>query len=142
MAPRCPDSSDQIGAGDVVAACGSSGQGSGAAPEDDCVSTSPHEGESPSAGEASGPAPVSDHVRSGRYVTAAGIVALKGGVRRARPAETLDAGRKPPWLRVKLPSGPGFERVRGIVRAGKLHTVCAESKCPNILNNAGLDTEG
>ena len=40
-----------------------------------------------------------------------------------RPDHTLP-GRKPPWLRVKLPAGPGYTHMRGIVDDNKLHTVC------------------
>jgi len=39
---------------------------------------------------------------------------------------------KPEWLKVQLPSGPGFERVRDLLRNLKLHTVCEESRCPNV----------
>ncbi len=42
------------------------------------------------------------------------------------------AGRKPPWLRRRLPSGPDFERIRSLVDGSRLHTVCQEAKCPNI----------
>lgn len=41
-------------------------------------------------------------------------------------------GKKPPWLRRRLPSGPDFERVRSLVDGSNLHTVCQEAKCPNI----------
>jgi lipoic acid synthetase len=39
---------------------------------------------------------------------------------------------KPEWLKVKLPRGEGYERVKGIVRDTKLATVCEEARCPNI----------
>lgn len=42
------------------------------------------------------------------------------------------AKAKPKWLKRKLPTGPEFERVRGLLRNGRLHTVCQEAKCPNI----------
>lgn len=38
---------------------------------------------------------------------------------------------KPPWLKRRLPSGPEYERVRRLIRAGALHTVCQEAQCPN-----------
>ena len=41
-------------------------------------------------------------------------------------------GKKPPWLRRRLPSGPEFERIRSLVDGNRLHTVCQEAKCPNI----------
>ena len=40
--------------------------------------------------------------------------------------------RKPAWLKRRLPSGPGFEKVRALIDNCHLHTVCQESKCPNI----------
>ncbi len=43
-----------------------------------------------------------------------------------------DSTRKPEWLKVRLPHGEGFERVKGIVKRTKLATVCEEARCPNI----------
>ncbi len=40
-------------------------------------------------------------------------------------------GRKPDWFRQKLPTGPGYERIRRMLRQQSLHTVCQEAKCPN-----------
>jgi lipoic acid synthetase len=40
--------------------------------------------------------------------------------------------RKPAWLKRRLPSGPGFEKVRALIDNCHLHTVCQEAKCPNI----------
>ena len=42
--------------------------------------------------------------------------------------------RKPPWLRVRLPSTPqpGYLRTRDLVRGLRLHTVCEEAACPNV----------
>jgi len=39
---------------------------------------------------------------------------------------------KPHWIRRRLPSGPEYEKIRSMVREGKLHTVCQEAQCPNI----------
>ena len=39
---------------------------------------------------------------------------------------------KPDWLKVRLPHGEGYERVKAIVRRTKLATVCEEARCPNI----------
>ena len=39
---------------------------------------------------------------------------------------------KPEWLKVRLPHGEGYERVKGIVKQLKLATVCEEARCPNI----------
>jgi len=43
-----------------------------------------------------------------------------------------DSTRKPDWLKVRVPSGRGYEQVKGIVRELKLATVCEEARCPNI----------
>jgi lipoic acid synthetase len=40
--------------------------------------------------------------------------------------------RKPEWLRVKLPGGAEYHRVRNLMRQHGLHTVCEEAMCPNI----------
>ena len=39
---------------------------------------------------------------------------------------------KPDWLKVRVPGGPGYERVRDLLARLELNTVCAESRCPNI----------
>ncbi len=48
--------------------------------------------------------------------------------------------RKPEWLKVKLPSGENYERLRGIVKERGLHTVCQEAMCPNIAECWGVGT--
>jgi len=40
--------------------------------------------------------------------------------------------RKPDWLRVKLPVGPDYARVRTLVDNYKLHTICESGNCPNM----------
>jgi len=40
--------------------------------------------------------------------------------------------RKPPWLKVPFPGGPGYRRLKEVLRAAGLHTVCEEARCPNI----------
>lgn len=50
--------------------------------------------------------------------------------------ETLQAitrpPRHPPWLRVRAPTGEEFHRLKQLMRAHALHTVCEEARCPNI----------
>ena len=43
----------------------------------------------------------------------------------------IDA-RKPAWLRVGVPGGERYGRVRETLSGLKLHTVCAEAHCPNV----------
>ena len=40
--------------------------------------------------------------------------------------------QKPAWLKRRLPTGPAFEKVKGMIGRDGLHTVCQEAKCPNI----------
>ena len=40
--------------------------------------------------------------------------------------------RLPPWLKVKMPGGPNYLDLRGLLRDSRLHTVCEEAHCPNI----------
>jgi len=40
--------------------------------------------------------------------------------------------RKPDWLRVKLPIGKEYARVRKLVDNHKLHTICESGNCPNM----------
>jgi lipoyl synthase len=40
--------------------------------------------------------------------------------------------RRPPWIKVRAPSGEAFEHVQTLMRGQKLHTVCEEAQCPNI----------
>ena len=40
--------------------------------------------------------------------------------------------RRPEWLKVRLPGGPNYQELNGIMREQALHTVCEEARCPNI----------
>ena len=40
--------------------------------------------------------------------------------------------RKPDWLRVKLPIGEDYKRVRKLVDQYQLHTICQSGNCPNM----------
>lgn len=40
--------------------------------------------------------------------------------------------KKPNWLRVKLPTGEEYAKVRKIVETHKLHTICESGNCPNM----------
>ncbi len=47
---------------------------------------------------------------------------------------------KPEWLKVRLPSGPVFEQVKSTLHGLNLHTVCEESRCPNVAECWGSGT--
>jgi lipoic acid synthetase len=40
--------------------------------------------------------------------------------------------KKPDWLRVKLPTGENYLKVRSLVDKHKLHTICESGNCPNM----------
>lgn len=40
--------------------------------------------------------------------------------------------RRPEWLKARLPGGPHYRELVGIMRTRALHTVCEEARCPNI----------
>jgi lipoic acid synthetase len=42
------------------------------------------------------------------------------------------AARKPAWLKVRAPGGPNYMRLKELMRASNLHSVCEEARCPNI----------
>jgi len=46
--------------------------------------------------------------------------------------EAIAIERRPEWLKVRLPNGPNFRDLVGIMRTQALHTVCEEARCPNI----------
>jgi len=44
----------------------------------------------------------------------------------------LERIKKPKWLRVKLPIGDNYRKVRSLVDEHKLHTICESGSCPNM----------
>ncbi len=40
--------------------------------------------------------------------------------------------RKPQWLKVKIPIGENYKKVRNLVDTYKLHTICESGNCPNM----------
>lgn len=40
--------------------------------------------------------------------------------------------KKPSWLRVKLPTGENYRKVRSLVDTYRLHTICESGNCPNM----------
>ena len=46
--------------------------------------------------------------------------------------EGTERVERPDWLRVKLPTGESYRRVREIVGEHKLHTICQSGNCPNM----------
>lgn len=70
-----------------------------------------------------------------KYVHTHGHTAIKDGIKQSSkllPIVEVTSGRKPAWIRARLPGGEQYKRVQQIVRDNKLATVCEESHCPNI----------
>ena len=44
----------------------------------------------------------------------------------------LEKPKKPSWLKVKLPTGESYKKVRNLVSEHKLHTICESGNCPNM----------
>ena len=47
-------------------------------------------------------------------------------------APSQELPRKPAWIRVRAPAGPEVQRLKRVLRAQSLHTVCEEASCPNL----------
>ncbi len=48
------------------------------------------------------------------------------------PVPSPESQRKPSWLKVALPGGEGYTRLKGLTNELKLNTVCTEARCPNV----------
>jgi lipoic acid synthetase len=46
--------------------------------------------------------------------------------------QQVQIGRKPEWIRARVPGGEGYQRLKTIIDQHRLHTVCGEACCPNI----------
>ena len=75
-----------------------------------------------------------------KFVSPEGTRAVMDGIKPSALTAIPDVGKKPDWLRVRLPTGAKFQEVMDIVRSHKLATVCSESKCPNIAECWGRGT--
>ena len=64
-------------------------------------------------------------------MTATRSRARPGGARPATNGRPFRE-RKPPWLKVPAPGGPGYRRLKGLLADENLHTVCQEANCPNV----------
>ena len=73
-------------------------------------------------------------VKSGhKVVKPQGHTAVLDGIKARPNAVPAPIGRKPSWLRARLPvAGSKYEQVKRNVDHHRLATVCQEAKCPNI----------
>ena len=74
--------------------------------------------------------PIRDHNPAGRRLHLP-IVGVTNGPGEATGVD-VRGERKPPWLKVRLQSGPNTTELKGIMRGLDLNTVCEEAMCPNI----------
>ncbi|MCZ6775476.1 MAG: lipoyl synthase [Ignavibacteria bacterium] len=57
-------------------------------------------------------------------------------------AQPAPRPQRPEWLRVRVPGGQNYVRLKNLINEHKLHTVCEEARCPNMAEcwNAGTAT--
>lgn len=53
---------------------------------------------------------------------------------------TITRSPRPEWLKVRLPTGENYFRLRAVMRDKGLHTVCEEARCPNVAECWGQGT--
>jgi len=60
------------------------------------------------------------------------INAYQRSVKEKLEQDKQSPGKRPDWLKVKLPTGENYSNVRNLMRRQHLHTVCEEARCPNM----------
>jgi lipoic acid synthetase len=63
------------------------------------------------------------------------VAAGRGAAKTARipiKIEPKEPQRKPPWIRARAPTHPEVGRLKALLRAHRLNTVCEEASCPNL----------
>ncbi len=60
------------------------------------------------------------------------INAYQRAVKEKLEQEKNSPGKRPEWLKVKLPTGENYSNVKELMRRQHLHTVCEEARCPNM----------
>ncbi len=53
-------------------------------------------------------------------------------IKEAIEKEKIPLGKRPEWLKVKLPTGENYSDLKLLVKNQHLNTVCEEARCPNI----------
>lgn len=58
------------------------------------------------------------------------------------PVQRSSRPLRPEWLKIKIPSGEEYARLKQLITGRNLHTVCEEARCPNMAEcwNAGTAT--
>jgi lipoic acid synthetase len=57
-----------------------------------------------------------------------------------KETEKQDRIIKPDWLKIRIPSGENYTKIKQITRDNNLHTICESGKCPNIAECWGRGT--
>jgi lipoic acid synthetase len=52
----------------------------------------------------------------------------------------MDVKRKPGWLKIKVPKGTSYSKLKGIVTGYGLNTICSSGQCPNMAECWGSGT--
>lgn len=64
------------------------------------------------------------------------LVKQRGAAKMLRIPVKIEAAAevlpKPDWIRIRIPTTPAVEKLKGILRENRLHTVCEEASCPNL----------
>ena len=56
------------------------------------------------------------------------------------PEDKTNKRRKPDWLKIRIPQGKEYLKVKDIVKKHKLHTICSSGLCPNMCDCWGRGT--
>jgi lipoic acid synthetase len=59
-------------------------------------------------------------------------IALGGGRFEAAGDGATAPRRHPDWIKSRVPTGPNYQDLKGLMRGLSLNTVCEEARCPNI----------
>ena len=46
--------------------------------------------------------------------------------------ELKERERLPKWMKMKMPKGESYSKVKNLVNTNGLHTICTSGNCPNI----------
>jgi lipoic acid synthetase len=60
-----------------------------------------------------------------------GVIRKRGRDSEQQHDVNAERGHKPPWLKVTLPTGEPYQKLRNIMQTNNLHTVCESAACPN-----------
>ena len=61
------------------------------------------------------------------------VVNLTGMIMQdASSPDHLAIGKKPDWLRARMPGGQAYHDLKALIEEHDLHTVCQEASCPNM----------